>query len=69
MVPHLVTEFEIQVRQLRLHKHDYAASLQLRDWCLQNKDRCYVPEWLLDTWQMTVEVGYNAVRWPHRKVV
>jgi hypothetical protein len=57
-VPHVVTEFEVQVSQLGLKKLDYAASPQLRDWCLHNKDRRYVPEWLLDAWKMTVDVGY-----------
>ena len=65
LVPHIVTEFEIQVRQLSLQKHDYAASPQLREWCLQNKDRRYVPEWLLDAWNMTVDVHYNNMTWSH----
>ena len=67
LVPHIVTEFEIQARQLKLHKHDYAASPQLRTWCLQNKDRRYVPEWLLDAWQMTVDVHYSYVGWSRGK--
>jgi len=33
LVPRIVTEFEIQVRQLKLQKHDYVASPQLLDWC------------------------------------
>jgi hypothetical protein len=65
LVPHIVTEFEIQVRQLSLQKHDYTASPQLRGWCLQNKDRRYVPEWLLDAWNMTVDVHYNNMTWSH----
>ena len=68
LVPHIVTEFEVQVRRLSLQKHDYTASPQLRDWCLQNKDRRYVPEWLLEAWKMTVDVDYNYVRWSHRKL-
>ena len=68
LVPHIVTEFEIQVRQLSLQKHDYTASPQLREWCLRNKDRRYIPEWLLDAWKMTVDVDYNYVRWSHRKL-
>jgi len=65
MVPHIVTEFEIQVRQLRLEVTDYAASAQLREWCVRNKDRRYVPEWLLDAWDMTVDVHYNNMPWSH----
>ena len=63
LVPHVVTEFEVLVRQLGLRKYDYAASPQLRDWCLHNKDRRYVPEWLLYAWKMTVEVGYTPEGW------
>ena len=69
VVPRIVTEFEIQVRELRLQLHDYAASPQLRHWCLKNKDRRYIPEWLLDAWKMTVDVEYSTVTWSHRKLV
>jgi hypothetical protein len=67
IVPHVVTAFEIQVCQLRLEKHDYVTSFQLKNWCLQNKDRRYVPEWLLDAWKMTVDVHYDNLTWLQRR--
>jgi len=65
VVPHIVTEFEIVVRHLGLQRRDYAAAPHLQEWCLRNKNRRYVPEWLLDTWEMTVEVNYGSVASPH----
>jgi len=49
------TEFELQARRLGLAEDEYASSDQLRDWCAQNRDRCYVPEWLLKRWRMTTD--------------
>ncbi|HEV2400648.1 MAG TPA: hypothetical protein VGS27_27170 [Candidatus Sulfotelmatobacter sp.] len=49
------TEFELQARRLGLAEADYASSDQLRRWCAQNRDRCYVPEWLLKQWSMTTD--------------
>ena len=46
----LITEFERQVRRLRLTAEMYISSADLRAWCEQNKDKCYVPEWLLAKW-------------------
>lgn len=51
-----VTEFEVQVRRLRLAEQDYAASMELRHWCYRNRNRVYVPEWLLKEWGFQVEV-------------
>ena len=53
------TEFEIMVGRLSLVPEMYAASLQLRKWCQLNRNRCYVPEWLLQEWGMDVEIGYG----------
>jgi len=53
------TEFEIQVRQLQLTARRYAASRQLRAWCEHNRNRCYVPEWLLEEWVITVELNFT----------
>jgi len=60
--PNIATEFEAQVRQLKLQKRDYEASAQLRSWCEQNRNRRYIPEWLLGAWKMTVDVDYYSVR-------
>ena len=48
------TEFEMQVRQLRLAPEEYVASAHLRKWCEQNKNQYYVPEWLLKAWNISV---------------
>jgi hypothetical protein len=55
--PVLATEFERQVRRLDLTADMYVSSVALRSWCEQNKDRCYVPEWLLAEWQMSTDPG------------
>jgi hypothetical protein len=53
------TEFEITVGRLRLMPEMYAASRQLKRWCQSNRNRCYIPEWLLEEWGMDVEIGYG----------
>src|SRR5258708_34595107 len=55
------TEFEMQVRQLRLTKETCASSAELRTWCERNRNRCYIPEWLLYEWEMPVNpnVGWG----------
>jgi hypothetical protein len=51
----MATEFELQAQRLGLTEQTYAASAQLRNWCEVNKDRCYIPEWLLAEWGITVD--------------
>ena len=46
-------------KRLKLTPEIYAASAQLRCWCDRNRNRCYVPEWLLEEWDMEVELGYG----------
>jgi hypothetical protein len=58
--PVLATEFEMQVQQLGLTKQSCAASIQLRDWCRRNRNRCYVPEWLLTEWGIEVEATFSG---------
>jgi len=53
--PVLATEFEEQLRHLGLTKETSAASTQLRNWCERNRNRCYIPEWLLATWGIHVD--------------
>jgi hypothetical protein len=50
----LCTEFEMQVRHLRLAPEEYVTSARLRDWCEENKNQHYVPEWLLKAWNISV---------------
>jgi hypothetical protein len=54
-VPATLTEFEKAAKRLRLTKETYASSRELREWCELNKDRHYVPEWLLAYWRILVE--------------
>jgi hypothetical protein len=60
-IPTLITEFERQVERLGLTRAQYANSVQLRLWCQGNRNRVYVPEWLLDQWGMTVEAIFSGV--------
>jgi hypothetical protein len=59
--PVLLTEFEKQIRQMGLRKHQYAASSELKRWCERNRNRVYVPEWLLREWGMAVEPIFTDV--------
>ena len=45
--PAVATEFELRVKQLGLTAEMYTSSASLRVWCKQNKDRVYIPVWLL----------------------
>src|SRR6202140_1144082 len=56
----LPTEFELQVRQMQLTARTYTSSLELRAWCEQNRNRLYVPEWLLEEWGITVDPTFSA---------
>ena len=49
------TEFEKRMGELRLTNHTCAGSDELRGWCTDNRNRCYVPEWLLKTWGISVD--------------
>jgi hypothetical protein len=60
-IPALQTEFEKQVTRLGLAKSEYMYSAELKHWCDRNRNRVYVPEWLLDEWGMTVEAIFSSV--------
>ena len=57
----LPTEFELRVRQLHLMAEMYTSSRELRAWCEQNRNRVYIPEWLLEEWGMTVDATFSGV--------
>lgn len=59
-VPNLPTEFDLQVKQLGLTKADYVRSAQLKRWCEHNRNRVYVPEWLLREWGIVVESVFSG---------
>jgi hypothetical protein len=60
-LPVLPTEFEVQVERLQLTRAEYLTSNELRRWCERNRNRCYVPEWLLSAWGLTVEEIFSGV--------
>jgi hypothetical protein len=59
-IPALLTEFEAEVARLRLEKSEYVFSVELKRWCKSNRNRVYVPEWLLDEWAMPVDTNWSA---------
>ena len=56
----LCTEFEMQVKQLRLAPDEYVVSAQLRKWCEVNKNQYYIPEWLLKAWNIAVDADLSG---------
>ncbi len=58
--PAFATEFEMQARRLHLAPGDYVSSDELRRWCVENKNRFYVPEWLLDAWNISVDADLTG---------
>jgi hypothetical protein len=44
----------MQARHLHLTPDDYVLSAELRDWCVENPNRCFIPEWLLAAWDIYV---------------
>lgn len=60
-IPVLVTEFDMQVERLGLTREQYVASVQLKHWCELNRNRAYIPEWLLGAWGMTVGAIFSGV--------
>ena len=61
-IPAVATEFEKEVRRLGLTLKTCARSAELRRWCERNKDRCYIPEWLLKVWGIEVDVLATSQR-------
>jgi len=57
--PGLATEFELRVTQLQLTPKMYTSSAELRTWCRQNRNRVYIPEWLLEEWRITVDPTFS----------
>jgi hypothetical protein len=57
--PAIPTEFELTVRRLRLTPQLYVSSRELKRWWESNRNRCYVPEWLLKQWDPDVELYHG----------
>ena len=58
--PALAREFELQVRQLHLAPEAYVSSDELRGWCERNRNRFYIPEWLLNAWDIPVDPDLSS---------
>lgn len=56
------SEFEQVAKHLRLTPATYASSLELRLWCQRNRNRCYIPEWLLKEWSIDVDADFGPYR-------
>ena len=50
----------MQVRQLHLTPETYVFSDRLRIWCERNRNRFYIPEWLLDRWDIAVDADLTG---------
>ena len=60
--PILATEFEERVQRLGLStRNEYVLSTALKHWCSDNRNRVYVPEWLLNAWGIKVNLDYGSV--------
>ena len=68
-LPAVATEFEMQVKRIGLTKREYIASTELRLWCERNRNRVYVPEWLLEAWGLQVEAIFSGVASPASKTL
>jgi hypothetical protein len=60
--PAMPTAFEQQLRALGLDERTCLTSEALRLWCKRNKDWCYIPEWLLARWGMSVDGDFSTER-------
>jgi hypothetical protein len=49
------TAFDKRVGKLSLAAPAYLESRELREWCEDNCDKCYIPEWLLKAWGIEVK--------------
>lgn len=54
-IPKGPSEFEKVMKELGLTTRTCAGSVELRQWCKQNRNRCYIPEWLLKEWEIDVD--------------
>lgn len=57
----LPTEFETLVKRLGLSRLEYVSSAELKRWCHHNRNRVYIPEWLLDEWGIQVDAIFGGV--------
>ena len=51
-IPNTPTSFEEMVRRLNLSEKEYRSSVPLKEWAQKHKDSKYVPQDLLDAWEI-----------------
>ena len=56
----VATAFEVEVKQLHLTAEQYVVSAELRKWCEGNRNRYYIPEWLVDAWGIAVDADLTG---------
>jgi hypothetical protein len=52
--PAIPSAFETLVDELKLTAPTYMESQELHCWCQANRNKCYIPEWLLKAWGIPV---------------
>jgi hypothetical protein len=50
----MATAFEMRAFELKLTAPAYVESRELRRWCKENRNKYYIPEWLLKEWDISV---------------
>jgi len=58
--PAAASEFETVMFELGLTPQTCVDSVELKQWCLRNKDRKFIPEWLLKHWQIRVDPNLGS---------
>jgi hypothetical protein len=53
--PAVPSAFEMRASELGLTGPTYVESPELRRWCQVNRNKCYIPEWLLKAWGISVK--------------
>lgn len=59
VLPEKATAFETRALELKLTAPAYVRSRELRQWCKENRNKSYVPEWLLKAWGMSVNADLD----------
>jgi hypothetical protein len=59
-IPQLPTAWELQVQKLGLNEQTCATSETLQRWCELNRNRCYIPEWLLKQLGLSVDAELSG---------
>jgi hypothetical protein len=56
ITPRGASTFEHVARHLHLSPSEYATSAKLKEWVRRNKDRKYVPSYLLVAWHFDIDI-------------